>query len=42
MPKDQSILDLEKKLDQLLKERDTLTDEKAKGAMEGVIDALHQ
>ena len=42
MPKDQSILDLEKKLDQLLNERDTLTDEKAKGAMDGVIDALHQ
>ena len=42
MPKDQTILDLEKQLDQLLKERDQLTEDSAKTAMDGVIDAMHQ
>lgn len=42
MPKDQTILDLEKQLDQLLKERESLTDDAAKKAMDGVIEAVQQ
>lgn len=42
MPNSPTVLDREKHLNQLLKDREQLTDQDAKKAMDGVIDAMHE